>query len=401
MFYCGGGSSTSAYPSTATSADSRHGSVTKQPDGDRRLRGARPDGAATRRPMGHVLHGTSEPDGGNHIVAAAESDDLTRSSGRHRVRDPMTGTMAGPTESPFVCDRDGTLPADRSRLRGTGSVQAGDRALRPRRVPPHPGDRKRRPPVVRPRRSGRDDRRPCRRGRPRRDGRLVGEPLRLGPGRRVPRSPHVDNRGRLGRWRRSMTSLRSRPASPTSWSCPRSEKGAHPVLPRQRRGDAPPDNPRPGARLRDLRTGQAPQPPRTSAADRHGALGWEWMTAEGEAELIGPDDPHPEVDAERLRLLLPEVFTAAGGSHDDWDEYDHAMAREPRTVVLMPPDASTRTQAAEVPPRLTPHGTSGVRASTSRRVPPMRVVVLGAGFGGFGAHDATVRRVRRPTSTSC
>ena len=66
--------------------------------------------------------------------------------------------------------------------------------------------------------------------------------------------------------------------------------------------------------------------------------GWEWMTAEGEAELIGPDDPRPEIDAERLRLLLREVFTAAGGSHDDWDEYDRAMARERRTVVFMPPE---------------------------------------------------------------
>jgi hypothetical protein len=62
------------------------------------------------------------------------------------------------------------------------------------------------------------------------------------------------------------------------------------------------------------------------------------MTAEGAAELIGPDDPHPGIDAERLRLLLREVFTAAGGTHDDWDEYDRAMVRERRTVVLMPPE---------------------------------------------------------------
>jgi PPOX class probable F420-dependent enzyme len=65
--------------------------------------------------------------------------------------------------------------------------------------------------------------------------------------------------------------------------------------------------------------------------------GWEWMTADGTAELIGPDDPHPGVDAERLRLLLREVFTAAGGSHDNWDEYDRAMEREHRTVVLIAP----------------------------------------------------------------
>lgn len=49
--------------------------------------------------------------------------------------------------------------------------------------------------------------------------------------------------------------------------------------------------------------------------------GWQWATVEGRAQLVGPDDPRPWlVDGERLRLLLREVFTAAGGTHDDWDE---------------------------------------------------------------------------------
>jgi hypothetical protein len=58
---------------------------------------------------------------------------------------------------------------------------------------------------------------------------------------------------------------------------------------------------------------------------------------EGRAELIGPDDPHPDVDAEGLRLLLRQVFTAAGGTHDDWDAYDRAMAEQRRTAVLFTP----------------------------------------------------------------
>lgn len=62
---------------------------------------------------------------------------------------------------------------------------------------------------------------------------------------------------------------------------------------------------------------------------------WEWAAAEGTAELIGPDDPHPDVDDERLRDLLREVFTAAGGTHDDWDEYDRVMREDRRTVVLV------------------------------------------------------------------
>ncbi|WP_137816941.1 pyridoxamine 5'-phosphate oxidase family protein, partial [Gandjariella thermophila] len=51
-------------------------------------------------------------------------------------------------------------------------------------------------------------------------------------------------------------------------------------------------------------------------------VGWEWMAVEGAAELIGPDDPRDGVDAEGLRLLLRDIFTAAGGTHDDWDTYD-------------------------------------------------------------------------------
>ena len=66
--------------------------------------------------------------------------------------------------------------------------------------------------------------------------------------------------------------------------------------------------------------------------------GWEWAAAEGTAELIGPDDPAPGVDAERLRLLLREIFTAAGGTHDDWDTYDRVMAEERRAAVLLTPD---------------------------------------------------------------
>ena len=63
--------------------------------------------------------------------------------------------------------------------------------------------------------------------------------------------------------------------------------------------------------------------------------GWQWATVEGRAEIIGPDDGHPDFDPERIRLLLREVFTAAGGTHDDWDAYDRAMAEERRAAVLV------------------------------------------------------------------
>jgi PPOX class probable F420-dependent enzyme len=66
--------------------------------------------------------------------------------------------------------------------------------------------------------------------------------------------------------------------------------------------------------------------------------GWEWACAEGPVELAGPDDPLPGVDGERLRLLLREIFTAAGGTHDDWPTYDRVMAEERRVAVLVAPE---------------------------------------------------------------
>ena len=65
--------------------------------------------------------------------------------------------------------------------------------------------------------------------------------------------------------------------------------------------------------------------------------GWRWATVEGEAEIIGPDDPHPNVDEEALRMLLRDIFTAAGGTHDDWPTYDRVMAQERRAAVLITP----------------------------------------------------------------
>jgi Pyridoxamine 5'-phosphate oxidase len=65
--------------------------------------------------------------------------------------------------------------------------------------------------------------------------------------------------------------------------------------------------------------------------------GWQWAAVEGPVELAGPDDPLPGVGAERLRLLLREIFTAAGGTHDDFDEYDRVMAADRRAAVLVTP----------------------------------------------------------------
>jgi PPOX class probable F420-dependent enzyme len=71
--------------------------------------------------------------------------------------------------------------------------------------------------------------------------------------------------------------------------------------------------------------------------------GWQWTAVEGTAAVIGPDDPAPDVDAEALRLLLRNVFIAAGGSHDDWETYDRTMADDRSAAVLVSP---TRTYPA-------------------------------------------------------
>ena len=82
-------------------------------------------------------------------------------------------------------------------------------------------------------------------------------------------------------------------------------------------------------KLRNLR--------RTPRATIVARAGWRWATVEGDASIIGPDDPHPVFDREALRLLLREIFRAAGGTHEDWDEYDRVMAAERRAAVLITP----------------------------------------------------------------
>jgi len=61
--------------------------------------------------------------------------------------------------------------------------------------------------------------------------------------------------------------------------------------------------------------------------------GWRWAALDGTSELVGPGDTDPE----ELRLLLRAVFTAAGGTHDDWDTYDRVMREEGRVAVLVEP----------------------------------------------------------------
>jgi PPOX class probable F420-dependent enzyme len=67
-------------------------------------------------------------------------------------------------------------------------------------------------------------------------------------------------------------------------------------------------------------------------------VGWQWASAEGPVELAGPGDALPGLAAEDLPRLLRDVFTSAGGEHDDWAAYDRVMAEERRAAVLLTPD---------------------------------------------------------------
>src|SRR3546814_17203122 len=54
--------------------------------------------------------------------------------------------------------------------------------------------------------------------------------------------------------------------------------------------------------------------------------GWAWCTVEGDAELIGPDDP---VQGVTLPPLLRSIYASSGGGeHDDWADYDRVIDRK-------------------------------------------------------------------------
>jgi hypothetical protein len=54
-------------------------------------------------------------------------------------------------------------------------------------------------------------------------------------------------------------------------------------------------------------------------------------------QIAGPADALPGFDPAGLPTLLRDVFTAAGGTHDDWPTYDRVMAEERRAAILITP----------------------------------------------------------------
>jgi PPOX class probable F420-dependent enzyme len=75
--------------------------------------------------------------------------------------------------------------------------------------------------------------------------------------------------------------------------------------------------------------------PRLTAVFRSG---WQWASVEGTAQIVGLDDPLDGFALSGLPRLIRDIFEAAGGTHDDWAEFDRAMAEERRAAVLVRPE---------------------------------------------------------------
>jgi len=62
-----------------------------------------------------------------------------------------------------------------------------------------------------------------------------------------------------------------------------------------------------------------------------------WAAAEGPARLEGPDDPAPPGPSRPPLALIRAIYVAAGGAHDNWEEFDRVMTEERRCAVLIKP----------------------------------------------------------------
>ena len=62
---------------------------------------------------------------------------------------------------------------------------------------------------------------------------------------------------------------------------------------------------------------------------------WGYVVLEGQARIID----HDNTDKNGLRQALREVYRAASGQeHPNWEEYDTAMVKERRAVVIVEPN---------------------------------------------------------------
>jgi hypothetical protein len=66
--------------------------------------------------------------------------------------------------------------------------------------------------------------------------------------------------------------------------------------------------------------------------------GWEWVSIEGDVDLVGPDDRLEGVRPESVDAVFHEIYAAAiGGTPDDWAARDGEIQRERHAAVLVRP----------------------------------------------------------------
>jgi hypothetical protein len=63
--------------------------------------------------------------------------------------------------------------------------------------------------------------------------------------------------------------------------------------------------------------------------------GPQWVAVEGPVRLAGPGDESDGISAAEVPSLLRAIFVAAGGTHEDWAEFDRVMAEQRRVAVLI------------------------------------------------------------------
>jgi hypothetical protein len=68
-------------------------------------------------------------------------------------------------------------------------------------------------------------------------------------------------------------------------------------------------------------------------------VGGDWAAVAGPVRLVGPDDG-ADLGLD-VPALIRSVFEAAGGTHDDWAEFDRVMAADRRCAVFVRADAVT------------------------------------------------------------
>ncbi|MGH9025764.1 MAG: pyridoxamine 5'-phosphate oxidase family protein [Acidimicrobiia bacterium] len=66
--------------------------------------------------------------------------------------------------------------------------------------------------------------------------------------------------------------------------------------------------------------------------------GWDWVTIDGDVDLVGPDDRLEGVRPESVANVFHEIYAAGiGSAADEWATRDDVIERERHTAVLVRP----------------------------------------------------------------